>query len=124
MKHFKISVLAISALLSAGFAAKAEDNNPAALAKALKGATITLDQGIKASEPQGTPISGKFKVLIDGKPAIFENGSGGVYDAHCTGGTMPLVRILAEGLDAELVTVDGKMETIPGVRCTVRNLRD
>jgi predicted nucleic acid-binding protein len=30
---------------------------------------------------------------------------------------------LAEGLDAELVTVDGKMETIPGVRCTVRNLR-
>ena len=30
---------------------------------------------------------------------------------------------LAEWLDAGLVTVDGKMETIPGARCTVRNLR-
>lgn len=31
---------------------------------------------------------------------------------------------LAEWLDADLVTVDGKMETVPGARCTVRNLRD
>jgi len=31
---------------------------------------------------------------------------------------------LAEWLDADLVTVDSKMETVPGARCTVRNLRD
>lgn len=31
---------------------------------------------------------------------------------------------LAELLDAELVTLDGKIETIPGISCTVRNLRD
>ncbi len=30
---------------------------------------------------------------------------------------------LAEWLDAELVTLDGKIETIPGVMCSVRNLR-
>ena len=30
---------------------------------------------------------------------------------------------LAEGLDAELVTLDGKIETIPGVMCPIRNLR-
>jgi predicted nucleic acid-binding protein len=30
---------------------------------------------------------------------------------------------LAEGLDAELVTLDGTIETIPGVMCSVRNLR-
>jgi predicted nucleic acid-binding protein len=31
---------------------------------------------------------------------------------------------LAESLNAELVTVDGKFETVPGVRGPVRNLRD
>lgn len=31
---------------------------------------------------------------------------------------------LAESLNAELVTVDGKFETVPGVRWPVRNLRD
>jgi predicted nucleic acid-binding protein len=30
---------------------------------------------------------------------------------------------LAESLDAELVTADGKFEKIPGIRCRVRNLR-
>ncbi len=31
---------------------------------------------------------------------------------------------LAESLNAELVTLDGKIEGIPGLRCAVRNLRD
>ena len=31
---------------------------------------------------------------------------------------------LAESLNADLVTVDAKFEKIPGIRCTVRNLRD
>jgi predicted nucleic acid-binding protein len=30
---------------------------------------------------------------------------------------------LAESLSADLVTLDGKMEKIPGLMCTVRNLR-
>jgi predicted nucleic acid-binding protein len=31
---------------------------------------------------------------------------------------------LAETLEADLVTVDGKVEKVPGIRCTVRNLRN
>jgi len=31
---------------------------------------------------------------------------------------------LAESLHADLVTVDGKFETVPGLRCQVRNMRD
>jgi predicted nucleic acid-binding protein len=31
---------------------------------------------------------------------------------------------LAESLNADLITVDRKFETIPGLRCAVRNLRD
>jgi predicted nucleic acid-binding protein len=30
---------------------------------------------------------------------------------------------LAESLDVVLVTLDAKMEKVPGLRCTVRNLR-
>ena len=30
---------------------------------------------------------------------------------------------LAEWLDAELVTLDAEIETIPGISCPVRNLR-
>ena len=31
---------------------------------------------------------------------------------------------LAESLNADLITVDGKFEAVPGLRCLVRNLRD
>src|SRR6266487_4423937 len=31
---------------------------------------------------------------------------------------------LAETLEVDLVTVDGKVEKVPGIRCTVRNLRN
>jgi hypothetical protein len=44
----------------------AEDENSPALAAAMKNATATLQGGLKASEPQGTPISAKFE-LEDGK---------------------------------------------------------
>lgn len=50
---------------------------------------------------EATPASGKFKVLIDDKPAISEGGPDGIYTAHCAGGNMHMVRILAEGLDAK-----------------------
>src|SRR5580700_8416956 len=46
--------------------ATAEENNPAALAKAMPGAKVTLEAGLKASEREGKPISAKFEVE-DGK---------------------------------------------------------
>jgi hypothetical protein len=46
--------------------ATAEENNPAALAKAMSGAKVTLEAGLKASEREGKPISAKFEVE-DGK---------------------------------------------------------
>src|SRR5215471_10270802 len=45
--------------------ARAEDD-PAALAAAMKSASATLQGGLKASEAQGTPISAKFEIE-DGK---------------------------------------------------------
>jgi hypothetical protein len=48
------------------FPAWAEGGDDAALAAAMKDATATLQGGLKASEPQGTPISAKFE-LEDGK---------------------------------------------------------
>jgi len=44
----------------------AQGGDPAALAAAMKDATATLQGGLKASEPQGTPISAKFEIE-DGK---------------------------------------------------------
>ena len=39
-----------------------EDNINPALAKALSEASVSLDQGLKASEGEGKPISGKFEI--------------------------------------------------------------
>src|ERR1700724_4571501 len=47
-------------------AAWAEAGDPKALAAALKDATATLQDGLKASELRGTPISAKFEIE-DGK---------------------------------------------------------
>jgi hypothetical protein len=49
-----------------GTTAQSEESNSAALAAAMKNATATLQGGLKASEPQGTPISAKFEIE-DGK---------------------------------------------------------
>jgi hypothetical protein len=60
------SVLIIAAIgfWSAGVTSVwAEGDDPKALAAALKEATATLQGGLKASEPQGTPISAKFGIL-------------------------------------------------------------
>jgi hypothetical protein len=40
----------------------AEESDQKALAAALKDATATLQGGLEASEPEGTPISGKFEI--------------------------------------------------------------
>lgn len=57
-------------LVTAGHAA-AEDyeiKDPAAFAKAFAGATVTLDQALKAGRAQGTPISAKYE--LDARGAI------------------------------------------------------
>ena len=45
---------------------KGDDKEHAELAKALKGAKVSLEKGLAASESQGKPISGKYEIE-DGK---------------------------------------------------------
>jgi hypothetical protein len=59
-------VVAIGFLGATTVPAWAEGDDPAPLAAAMKNATATLQRGLKASEPQGTPISAKFEIE-DGK---------------------------------------------------------
>ena len=61
-----LAVVTIGFLGAAIVPAWAEAGDEAALAAAMKNATATLQGGLKASEPQGTPISAKFEIE-DGK---------------------------------------------------------
>src|SRR5213593_5180756 len=58
----------LALLLGSGLACAGQydEKERAELAQALKGAKVSLKQGIIASEPKGRPISGKFEVE-DGK---------------------------------------------------------
>ena len=57
------SIAAAVALLLAGPSSWAEEEmNPAAMAKALPEASVMLDQGLKASARDGTPISAKYEI--------------------------------------------------------------
>ncbi len=47
-------------------AQKSEDKEHAELAKALKGAKVSLEKGLAASEKEGKPLSGKYEIE-DGK---------------------------------------------------------
>jgi hypothetical protein len=62
------TLLIVAISLSGGLVAPAwaEGGDAAALAAAMKDATATLQGGLKAIEPQGTPISAKFEIE-DGK---------------------------------------------------------
>jgi hypothetical protein len=42
--------------------AEDESQDAAAMAKALGQASVTLQQGLKASQPEGSPISGKYEL--------------------------------------------------------------
>lgn len=68
-KSVLFAMTAASVWLLGGHAALAQsskDREQAELAKALKGAKISLEDGLLASEPMGKPISGGFEV-VDGK---------------------------------------------------------
>ncbi len=57
------SIAAAAALLLAGPSCWAEEEmNPEAMAKALPAASVMLDQGLKASARDGTPISAKYEI--------------------------------------------------------------
>jgi hypothetical protein len=65
MRKTVITVLAavgIFLLTDLGSRAADEDADAAALAKALSQASVTLQQGLKASEREGNPISGKYEL--------------------------------------------------------------
>ena len=65
-KSLAIGIAAAGVLAIAGIAWATDDDeddiNAAALAKALSEASVSLDQGLKASESEGKPISGKFEI--------------------------------------------------------------
>lgn len=61
----RLLMCAIGGVLAmAGLSSWAQDDhdNPAALAKALPEASVTLDRGLKASQSEGKPISGKYEI--------------------------------------------------------------
>jgi hypothetical protein len=68
MQTLRSTLLIVVISLSGGLFAPAwaEGGDSAALAAAMKDATATLQGGLTASEPQGTPISAKFEIE-DGK---------------------------------------------------------
>jgi len=60
-KSLGIGVATAAILIIASLSSRAEDNS-AALAKALPQANVSLDQGLKASEREGKPISAKYEI--------------------------------------------------------------
>src|SRR5215475_13714568 len=64
MQTLRSTLLMVVISLSGGLFAPAwaEGGETAALAAAMKDATATLQGGLSASEPQGTPISAKFEI--------------------------------------------------------------
>lgn len=65
MRQSVIAGMAAAGILAfAGLSACADDDdyNPAAVGKMLAEASVPLDQGLKVSEREGKPISGKYEV--------------------------------------------------------------
>lgn len=63
-KVASVALVLVGALSLAGLVSWAaeEEGNPAELAKALPDASVSLEQGLKASEREGRPISAKYEV--------------------------------------------------------------
>ena len=66
-KRIAIGFVIAGILAAAGVSSRAENkDDPAALAKALSEASVSLEQGLKASEREGRPISGKYEMEYGG----------------------------------------------------------
>ena len=62
-KRLAIGIAATGLLIVASLPSRAEDEyNPAALVNALPQATVSLEQGLKASAREGKPISAKYEI--------------------------------------------------------------
>ena len=61
-KSFAIALLFTGICAATALPAQAERPDMALLVKSLSAASVSLDQGLKASEAQGKPISGKFEL--------------------------------------------------------------
>jgi hypothetical protein len=68
-KALRLVMLVALAGWSSAVAVRAEDDDVAAMAAALKETNFTLQDGLKASEREGMPISGQFEI-DDGKLQI------------------------------------------------------
>jgi hypothetical protein len=69
MNRFVVTLVALAGMIpvvSPSIARADDKSDQAALAAALKNTKVTLEDGLKASEREGTPISAKFEVE-DGK---------------------------------------------------------
>jgi len=62
MRKDLVVAIAVTGILAAVALSSRAEDNPGALAKALPEASVSLDQGLKASEREGKPISGKFEL--------------------------------------------------------------
>lgn len=81
MNRFVVALAALAGMIpviSPCMARADEKSEQAALAAALKDAKVTLEEGLKASEREGTPVSAKFEVA-DGKLqlSVYTAKSGG-----------------------------------------------
>jgi hypothetical protein len=61
-RDFAVAVAATCIVAAVALSCRAEEGNPAALGKALQEANVSLGQGLKASAPEGKPISGKYEI--------------------------------------------------------------
>jgi hypothetical protein len=104
--------LAVGTILAAlASAARSEDQNPAALAKALPQATVSLEQGLKASEREGKPISAKFEIEHGALQLSVYTEKGGKFSEvvvdHKTG-TIKKSEVITDGEDLKHAKVQSQ----------------
>ena len=97
-KDLTIAVAVTGILAAVALSSCTGDDNPVALAKALPEASVSLDQGLKASEREGKPISGKYEIA-DGALqlsvyTIKGNQLSEVIDDHKTGAIKHKLQLL------------------------------
>jgi hypothetical protein len=108
MNRFVVTLAALAAMTPVvlpGPTRAAEESDQAALAAALKDAKVTLEDGLKASEREGRPISAKFEVAEDGKLqlSVYTEKSGGFSEVVVDPKT-------GEIAEAEKITDPGDLE--------------
>jgi len=97
-------VLAVGALVIAAMPSWAENeqNTPAALAKVLPQASVTLDQGLKAGQREGQSISGKYEIEDGALQLSVYTGNEGQFSeviVDHTSGTIKKVEKITDGDD-------------------------